>query len=307
VKAAGRGKAVALLSALTMLLKSCAIGLPVPQLPADSLIFQSQGWIVWVVMLIYAVERLSPFLAASTGVLTTVVYFYLRFKIPQFQDVPYLQVFAQLLAANLTGMFIVTDHTRNARRQFKLEKELEAERSSSDKLLKNVLPIPIVGELKSQGSTVAHNYEDVTVLFADLVGFTKISSTMESKVLVKLLDELFSRFDALAEQHGIEKIKTIGDAYMAAAGCPESDPKHALRMTQYALDLDGVERGLHERHVEVTLEGDDVSLTTLGLRLAAVEHGYAELSDHRSRAPSARLMARSAAAMTSGMFLSMAG
>lgn len=212
----------------------------VPQLPADSLIFQSQGWIVWVVMLIYAVERLSPFLATVTGILTTVVYFYLRFKIPQFQDVPYLQVFTQLLAANLTGMFIVMDHTRNARRQFKLEKELEAERASSDKLLKNVLPVPIVGELKLQGSTVAHNYENVTVLFADLVGFTKISSTIDSKVLVKLLDELFSRFDALAEQHGIEKIKTIGDAYMAAAGCPESDPKHALRMTQYAIELEGV-------------------------------------------------------------------
>jgi class 3 adenylate cyclase len=212
----------------------------VPHLPADSLIFQSQAWIVWVTMLIYAIERLSPSLAACTGILTCTIYFHLRFKIPQFQEAPYLQVVAQLFAANLTGFFIATDHVRNARRQFKLEKELELERSSSDKLLKNVLPIPIVSELKSQESTIAHNYENVTVLFADLVGFTKTAATMDSKVLVKLLDELFSRFDALAEQHGIEKIKTIGDAYMAAAGCPESDPKHAVRMTQYALELEGV-------------------------------------------------------------------
>lgn len=212
----------------------------VPYLPADSLIFQSQAWIVWVVMLIYAIERLSPSLALCTGALTSAVYFYLRFKIPQFQEAPYLQVVAQLLATNLAGFFITADHVRNARRQFKLEKELEAERLSADKLLKNVLPVPIVAELKSQGSTIAHNYENVTVLFADLVGFTKTTATMDSKVLVKLLDELFSRFDALAEQHGIEKIKTIGDAYMAAAGCPESDPKHAVRMSQYALELDGV-------------------------------------------------------------------
>jgi class 3 adenylate cyclase len=212
----------------------------VPNLPSDSLIFQSQAWIVWVIMLIYTIERLSPTLAFCTGSLTSAVYFYLRFKIPQFQDVPYLQVAAQLLVANMTGFFIVTDYVRNARRQFKLEKDLEAERSASDKLLKNVLPVPIVGELKSEASTIAHNYENVTVLFADLVGFTKTAASMDSKLLVKLLDELFSRFDALAEQHGIEKIKTIGDAYMAAAGCPEIDPKHATRMTQYALELEGV-------------------------------------------------------------------
>ncbi len=212
----------------------------VPQLPLDSLIFQSQAWIVWVVMLIYAIERLSPSLAACSAVLTSSVYFYMRFKIPQLQNAPYLQVAVQLIVANLTGFIIVVDHTRKARSQFKLKKELEAERASSDKLLKNVLPVPIVGELKSNVSIIAHNYENVTVLFADLVGFTKTAATMDSKVLVKLLDELFSRFDALAEQHGIEKIKTIGDAYMAAAGCPESDPKHAIRMTQYALELDGV-------------------------------------------------------------------
>ncbi|MEI6833649.1 MAG: adenylate/guanylate cyclase domain-containing protein [bacterium] len=212
----------------------------VPSLPSDSLVFQSQGWIVWVIMLIYAIERLSPLLAAISGILTSLLYFYLRFKIPQFQEVPYIQVAAQLLAANLTGFFIVKDHTANARRQFKLERELEAERSSSDKLLKNVLPVSIVGELKSKSLTVAHNYESVTVLFADLVDFTKTAATMNSQALVKLLDELFSRFDALAEQHGVEKIKTIGDAYMAAAGCPEADSQHAVRMTQFALDLDGV-------------------------------------------------------------------
>lgn len=212
----------------------------VPSLPKESLIFQSQAWIIWVVMLIYAIERLSPILAACSAVLASAVYFHLRFKIPQLQDAPYLQVAVQLLVANMTGFMIVVDHTRKARSQFKLKKELEAERASSDKLLKNVLPLAIVDELKSQEATIAQNYENVTVLFADLVGFTKTTATMDSKVLVKLLDELFSRFDALAEQHGIEKIKTIGDAYMAAAGCPESDPKHAVRMTQYALELEGV-------------------------------------------------------------------
>lgn len=211
----------------------------VPSLPSASLIFQSQAWIIWVIMLVYAIERLSPLLAVSTGIATSLLYLHLRFKIPQFQDVPYFQAVMQLLVSNLTGFFIVSDHTANARKQFKLEKELATERAASDELLKNVLPVSIVGELKTKGSTIANTYENATVLFADLVDFTKTASSMDSKKLVKLLDELFSRFDALADKHGIEKIKTIGDAYMAVAGCPEPDPEHAVRMTQFALELDG--------------------------------------------------------------------
>ena len=212
----------------------------VPHLPAESLVFQSQAWIVWVIMLIYTVERILPMIAVFTAVVTSLLYFYLRFKIPQFQDVPYIQVVAQILIANITGFFIVSDHTSNARRQFKLEKELEAERASSDKLLKNVLPVSIVDELKLKSATVAHTYENVTVLFADLVDFTKTAANMDSQTLVKLLDELFSRFDSLADSHKVEKIKTIGDAYMAVAGCPNSDNQHAARMAQFALELDDV-------------------------------------------------------------------
>lgn len=212
----------------------------VPNLPSQALIFQSQGWIVWVIMLIYAIERLSPLLALSTGIMTSLLYFHLRFKIPQFQDVPYFQVAVQLLIANMTGFFIVSEHTSNSRRQFKLEKELEAERKSSENLLRNVLPVSIVGELKSKPSTIAQTYENATVLFADLVDFTKTAASMESKKLVKLLDELFSRFDGLADGHGVEKIKTIGDAYMAVAGCPNPDSHHALRVAQFALELNGV-------------------------------------------------------------------
>lgn len=212
----------------------------VPKLPSQSLIFQSQGWIVWVIMLIYAIERLSPLLALSTGIMTTFLYFYLRFQIPQFQDVPYFQVAIQLLVANMTGFFIVSEHTLNSRRQFKLEKELEAERKASENLLRNVLPVSIVSELKSKPTTIAQTYENATVLFADLVDFTKTAASMDSKKLVKLLDELFSRFDVLADGHGVEKIKTIGDAYMAVAGCPNPDAHHAVRVAQFALELDGV-------------------------------------------------------------------
>lgn len=212
----------------------------VPHLPSDSLVFQSQSWIVWVIMLIYAIERVLPLIAVFTAVVTSLIYFYLRFKIPQFQEAPYIQVVAQVIAANITGFFIVSDHTSNARRQFKLEKELEAERASSDKLLKNVLPVSIVDELKLKSATVAHTYENVTVLFADLVDFTKTAANMDSQTLVKLLDELFSRFDSLADSHKIEKIKTIGDAYMAVAGCPHLDNQHATRMAQFALELDDV-------------------------------------------------------------------
>ena len=218
------------------------MGYYVPQLSSDALVFQSQAWIIWVIMLIYAIERISPLLALGSATATSVLYFYLRFKIPQFQELPYFQIAAQVAAANLTGFFICIDHTARSRRQFKLEKELEAERMASEKLLRNVLPVSIVAELKSQVDTIAHTYENVTVLFADLVDFTKTAAAMKPQILVKMLDELFSRFDALADQHGIEKIKTIGDAYMAAAGCPEVDPQHAVRMAHFALQIDGVIR-----------------------------------------------------------------
>ena len=168
----------------------------------------------------------------------TATFFYLKGYLPEMAQENYLQLSWQIFATHITGVLLCVDQCRNARQQFKLKKDLEAERQQTENLLKNVLPEPVVRELKTNVSTIAHCYSNVTVLFADLVGFTRKASSTEPQELVQLLNELFSRFDELAVQCGVEKIKTIGDAYMAATGCPEPDKEHAARMISFALQLE---------------------------------------------------------------------
>jgi class 3 adenylate cyclase len=115
--------------------------------------------------------------------------------------------------------------------------ELSAEKQTSERLLLNVLPAPIAERLKRNEGIIVDRFDDVTVLFADLVGFTALSSRTTPEVLVTMLDELFSVFDHLAEVHGLEKIKTIGDAYMAVAGIPEPRADHAIAVARMALDM----------------------------------------------------------------------
>lgn len=116
--------------------------------------------------------------------------------------------------------------------------ELREERERSERLLLNILPATIAARLKD-GTTrlVADDYAEATVLFADLVGFTSLSARTPPSELVTILNDVFSRFDHLADRHGLEKIKTIGDAYMAAAGVPEPRDDHASAAAEMALDM----------------------------------------------------------------------
>ena len=114
---------------------------------------------------------------------------------------------------------------------------LEAERERSERLLLNVLPAPIAEQLKRHEGVIAEQHDDVSVLFADLVGFTEMSANMEPATLVGLLDEIFSSFDAFADAEGLEKIKTIGDAYMVAGGLPAPRPDHAEAVARVALAM----------------------------------------------------------------------
>lgn len=128
---------------------------------------------------------------------------------------------------------IVHDITERRR----IEMELRQQRKQADRLLVNILPYQIAARLKSGTRTIAESFDEVTVLFADLVDFTAVSVQMGPKELVSLLNEIFSRFDRLAEHYGIEKIKTIGDAYMAAAGLPVVRPDHADTVALMALEM----------------------------------------------------------------------
>ncbi len=118
-----------------------------------------------------------------------------------------------------------------------LVRRLGEERQRADDLLQNVLPVAVAAQLKSSPGTIADLHEEVTVLFADLVGFTQLASTVRPEELIRLLDGLFREFDEVASRHGLEKIKTIGDAYMAAAGVPDEVDDHPDRAVAAALDL----------------------------------------------------------------------
>jgi class 3 adenylate cyclase len=118
------------------------------------------------------------------------------------------------------------------------EKELlEVEQLKTEKLMLNILPRPIADRLKRGEKNISGSYPDVTILFSDLVGFTKMSSQTSATDLVKLLNDLFSRFDKRADALGVEKIKTIGDAYMAVAGLPIPRPDHAELCAELALGM----------------------------------------------------------------------
>lgn len=102
-------------------------------------------------------------------------------------------------------------------------KLLRVEQEKSEALLLNILPAPIARRLKDSQGIIADGFADVTVMFADIVDFTRLSAELPPKAVVELLNEVFSRFDAMAEQHHLEKIKTVGDAYLVAGGLLEHD------------------------------------------------------------------------------------
>lgn len=116
-------------------------------------------------------------------------------------------------------------------------KRLQAEQAKSERLLLNILPAPIAHRLKQEQRTIADNFSEVTVLFADIVGFTELSARVSPTELVELLNQIFTAFDQLADRHGLEKIKTIGDAYMVVGGLPMPMENHAEAIAEMALDM----------------------------------------------------------------------
>ncbi len=114
---------------------------------------------------------------------------------------------------------------------------LRREHERSESLLLNILPGPIAERLKKGQEVIVDQFSEVTILFADIVDFTKLSARVRPEELVAMLNTLFSAFDRLSDRHGLEKIKTIGDAYMVAAGLPEPRPDHAEAVAEMALDM----------------------------------------------------------------------
>ncbi|HWD89343.1 MAG TPA: adenylate/guanylate cyclase domain-containing protein [Mucilaginibacter sp.] len=126
----------------------------------------------------------------------------------------------------------------------KAEHEVAVEKEKSDRLLLGILPASIAERFKDDQSFLADGYDSVTVLFADIVGFTQLSGKISPTELVKFLDGIFLKFDELTEAYGLEKIKTIGDAYMVAGGVPTRTDDHPHKVCEMALRMTDVISGL---------------------------------------------------------------
>ena len=140
---------------------------------------------------------------------------------------------------NLTGLFCVlfslAFYANSTAAQ--TEVELDSERERSERLLLNILPEPIANRLKSGQESIVDAFAEVTVLFADISDFSGLAKQLSPTELVELLNQLFSKYDEIAENHGLEKIKTIGDAYMAAAGLPQPRKDHAHAAAAMAIEM----------------------------------------------------------------------
>ncbi len=153
----------------------------------------------------------------------------------QSEHAPTLVLF--IVLANVMGILAgyLLDHYR--REGFLYARDAERERARSDALLHDVLPAAIAERLKEARGPIAESYDRATVVFADLVGFTAMSEQVPATELVGALDALFSDLDALVRAHGLEKIKTVGDQYMAVAGVPEAVDDHADRALAFAVAM----------------------------------------------------------------------
>jgi class 3 adenylate cyclase len=146
---------------------------------------------------------------------------------PQIPDRELLQVMAA--TGRQLGQYI---------KRKEAERSLAIQQQQTERLLLNVLPQSIVTQLQTADTTtIADQFDQVSILFADLVGFTSFAATLSPVALLEVLNLIFSEFDALTERHGLEKIKTLGDAYMVVGGVPSPCPEHARKIARMALDM----------------------------------------------------------------------
>ena len=126
---------------------------------------------------------------------------------------------------------------RDITERLQAEEALRHQQQQTERLLLNILPEPIADRLKQETSTIAEDFAEVSVMFADIVGFTQMASSLSPIELIDLLNQVFSAFDRLSEKHDLEKIKTVGDAYMVVGGLPMRRADHAEAIAEMALDI----------------------------------------------------------------------
>lgn len=202
----------------------------------------SSGVILWAVwapfgaLIFYGARQAVPWLFALLGLI--VLAGILDPSLPPGPPLP-VGVVATFFVLNIgavaTSMFLLVRFF--VREREKAMRALRIEREKSERLLLNMLPRPIADRLKSEEGIIADAFPDVSVLFADIVDFTPLSERLDPEEVVMLLDEIFTAFDRLADDRGLEKIKTIGDAYMVAGGLPVRRPDHSQSIAEMALGM----------------------------------------------------------------------
>jgi adenylate cyclase len=189
---------------------------------ASALAAVSAGLIITVEFLVPRDTGLQPHWAQATGFVVTTV--------------------SSVVMVVVTVWFALRDTAR-------AEAGMEAQYERSEALLANMLPASIAERLKDpERNVIADKYDDASVLFADIVGFTERASGTAPADLVRFLDRLYSAFDALVDKHGLEKIKVSGDSYMVVSGVPQPRPDHAQALADFALDMANVAAGLTDPH-----------------------------------------------------------
>jgi class 3 adenylate cyclase len=141
------------------------------------------------------------------------------------------------IVAFLALLYFATERDRALAALVHEHRLLEAEQARSERLLLNILPAPIADQLRDHAETIAESQPQVTVLFADIVGFTPLAEHLGPEAVVDLLNEVFLAFDDLAQAAGLEKIKTIGDAYMVVGGLPTPRPDHLTAVLELAIAM----------------------------------------------------------------------
>ncbi len=189
------------------------------------------------------IVRLDVVYEIAFALLTILLYDVLSLELGHPSVVASLSINMALLSMGLMGTLVARQMEGQAREGFLQRRTireqlaaLDAEKQKSEALLLNVLPSAIAERLKSEKRPIADGFQDVSVLFADIVGFTRLSERLAPQALVERLNELFSAFDDLLDRFGLEKIKTIGDAYMVVGGL-RGGADHALALMELALDM----------------------------------------------------------------------
>ncbi|MDP2821348.1 MAG: adenylate/guanylate cyclase domain-containing protein [Sulfuritalea sp.] len=222
-----------------MLAMACVMSLGMVRALSASPTLEASGFFLMAMHLfsIYGVFRLRFPAAVAGGWISMALYLILLSALGLLHGINMFRHAGALLITNLWGMLICYQMDLALRRAFLAVRDVAVEHERSERLLLNILPAELAQELSATGSARPARHESVTILFTDFSGFTQVASSMPAERMVAELNEIFAAFDDITDACGVEKIKTIGDAYMAAAGLPKPCADHAQRCVRAGLSM----------------------------------------------------------------------